>query len=89
MTQYGGVNAEQLRQYIARIEQLETEKSDITAHVRDIYAEAKSSGYDPKIMRKVIGLRKKDAADREEEEMLLDMYQHALGMTVGKQDEAA
>ena len=80
MAAFGGVSGEQLRQYIERIEKLEEEKSDIADNVRDAYAEAKSNGFDPKIMRQLIKLRKMDASDRNEQEEVLDIYKAALGM---------
>ena len=72
---------EQLRQFVQRIERLEEEKQALTADIREVYAEAKAMGLDTKIMRKVIALRKKDPHERAEEEALLDVYLHALGMT--------
>ena len=76
----GTVAADQLRLFIERIERLEEEKKAIADDVRDIYSEAKSNGYCTKTMRKVIRLRKMDVDKRQEEEMLLDTYLHALGM---------
>jgi uncharacterized protein (UPF0335 family) len=69
-----------LEGFIQRIERLNEEKANITADIKEVYAEAKSSGYDDKIMRKIIAERKKDEADRLEEEMLLEAYKKALGM---------
>jgi uncharacterized protein (UPF0335 family) len=76
----GGVAGERLRSFIQRIERLEEEKKTIADDVREVYAEAKSNGFDPKIMRQVIKLRKMDSADRAEQEALLETYLHALGM---------
>ena len=76
----GGTAAERLRQFIERIERLEEEKQGLAADVREIYAEAKSLGFDPKVMRQVVKLRKMDRADLEEQEALLETYKHALGM---------
>jgi len=70
----------QLESFIQRIERLNEEKDNITADIKEVYAEAKSSGYDDKIMRKIIAERKKDEADRIEEQMLLEAYKNALGM---------
>lgn len=70
----------QLRQFIEQIERLEEEKKALGADIRDKYAEAKAVGFDPKILRKVVSLRKKSQTDREEEEAVLDTYLHALGM---------
>ena len=80
MTDVGGITAEQLRSYIERIERLEGEKAAIAADVREVYAEAKSNGFDVKIMRQVLRLRKLDHDDRSEQEALLDLYKRALGM---------
>jgi uncharacterized protein (UPF0335 family) len=71
---------EQLRAFIERIERLEEEKKAITDDIREIYAEAKGSGFDAKVMRQVVALRKKDSAEREEQEAILDLYKSALGM---------
>lgn len=68
-----------LAQLIERIERMEEEKQNIMADIREIYAEAKAKGYDPKIMRKVVALRKQDPADIAETEALLDTYLAALG----------
>jgi uncharacterized protein (UPF0335 family) len=81
MAEAGGVAAGQLRSFVERIERLEEEKKGIADDIRDVFAEAKGQGYDTKVMRQVIRLRKKDAAERQEEEALLDLYMHALGMT--------
>jgi len=70
----------QLFQIISRIEKLEDEKSAISLDIREVYGEAKSMGFDPKIIRKVVSIRAKDAAKRAEEEALLDSYMAALGM---------
>jgi len=74
------VAADRLRSLIERIERLEEEKKALSSDIRDIYAEAKSGGFDPKVMRKLIALRKMDADELEEQEMLLDTYRHSLGM---------
>ena len=74
------VSDNQLRLLIERIERLEEEKKGLAADVRDVYLEAKSQGYDPKIMRQVIRLRKMPAHDRTEMEAVLDVYPSALGM---------
>lgn len=78
MTEVGGIAAEKLRSLIERIERLEEEKNGINSDIRDIFAEAKSVGFDVKIMRAVLKLRKMNAADRDEQEMLLDTYRKAL-----------
>ena len=76
--QTGGIAADRLRSLIERIERLEEEKKALSGDIRDIYAEAKSAGFDVKIMRAVIKLRKMNAADRDEQEFLLDTYKKAL-----------
>jgi len=79
MTQTGGVAADRLKSFIERIERLEEEKKNLIADIREIYAEAKSSGFDTKTMRKVVSLRKLDTSERQEQEALLDTYLRALG----------
>ena len=80
MVEVGGIAAERLRQLIERIERLEDEKAALAADVREIYAEAKAVGFDAKIMRQIIRLRKMDTADQQEMEALIDTYKHELGM---------
>ncbi len=80
MVEVGGIAAERLRQLIERIERLEDEKAALAADVREIYAEAKAVGFDAKVMRQIIKLRKMDTADQQEMEALIDTYKHALGM---------
>jgi uncharacterized protein (UPF0335 family) len=70
----------QLRSIVERIERLEEEKKTIGADIKEVYAEAKGNGFDTKTIRKVIALRKKEAAEREEEQSMLDLYLTALGM---------
>ena len=74
------VTAGELRQFIERIERLDAEKKDIADQQKEVMAEAKSRGYDTKVMRKLIGLRKRDQQDIAEEEAVLQMYKEALGM---------
>ena len=74
------VAAGQLRAFIERIERLEEEKQTIADDIKDVFAEAKGTGFDTKAMRSIIRLRKKDQAEREEEESILDLYKAALGM---------
>lgn len=83
MSEVSGVAGERLKQMIERIERLEEEKAAIAADVRDIYAEAKAVGFDTKVMRQVVKLRKMDRQDREEQEQLLDLYMAAIGMVPG------
>ena len=75
-----GAAAGQLKSFIERIERLEEEKKAIAEDIKDVYAEAKGTGFDVKVMRKIISLRKKDAAERQEEEAILELYMQALGM---------
>lgn len=74
------VTADELRQFIERFEQLEAEKKDVTEQQKELFAEAKGRGYDTKVMRKVIALRKRKPDDIAEEEAVLEMYKQALGM---------
>jgi uncharacterized protein (UPF0335 family) len=74
------VAADELRQFIEQYEQMEAEKKDVTERQKEIMAEAKARGYDTKVMKKVIALRKRDRDDIAEEEAILDMYKAALGM---------
>ncbi len=76
----GGVASGQLRSLIERIERLEEEKAALAADIREVYAEAKGQGFDAKIMRQVVRLRKLDRHERMEQETLLDLYLAALGM---------
>ena len=80
MTEVGGIATDRLRSLIERIERLEEEKKALGGDIRDIYAEAKSAGFDVKIMRTIIKLRKMNASDREEQEYLLDTYRNALDL---------
>ncbi|MDA9865517.1 DUF2312 domain-containing protein [bacterium] len=74
------VTADELRQFIERLERLDAEKRDIAVQQKEVMAEAKGRGYDTKILRKVVALRKRDQDDIAEEEAVLDMYKQALGM---------
>ena len=74
------VTADELRQFIERFERLEMEKKDVSDQQKEVMAEAKGRGYDTKIMRKIVSLRKRDQSDIAEEEAVLDMYKEALGM---------
>lgn len=71
---------DQLKSFIARIERLEEEKSALSADIKEVYSEAKGTGFDTKTIRKVIGLRKMDTAKRQEQEAMLDLYMAELGM---------
>lgn len=74
-----GIAAERLKSFINRIERLEDEKKNLLADIREVYSEAKSDGFDSKIMRKVVAVRKLDDIERNEQEALLDTYLKALG----------
>ena len=74
------VTADELRQFIDRIERLDAEKKDLAEQQKEVMAEAKGRGYDTKVMRKLITLRKRDQNDIAEEEAILEMYKEALGM---------
>ncbi len=76
----GGIAPEVLRAYIERIERLEEEKKNLAGDIREVYAEAKGNGFEPKIMRKLVSLRRMDQSDRQEEEELLELYRRAVGM---------
>lgn len=74
------VGAKRLRSFVDRIERLEEEKAGIAADIRDIYAEARGTGYDVKALRKLIAMRKQEIEERREQAELLQLYMHALGM---------
>ena len=74
------VTADELRQFIERFEQLESEKKDVAEQQKELMAEAKGRGYDTKVMRKVIALRKRKPDELAEEEAVLELYKQALGM---------
>ncbi len=76
--QMGQATREKLKQFIARIERLEAEKAELATDIREVYSEVKSFGFDSKVLRKVISLRKQDAAERAEQEALLDMYMEVV-----------
>lgn len=78
--QWGNIAADRLRSLIERIERLEEERKALSGDIKDIYAEAKSAGFDVKVMRQLIRIRRQEPADVEEQETLLDVYRRALGM---------
>ena len=78
--QHGNVSAERLRSLIERIERLEEERKALAGDIKDIYSEAKSAGFDVKVIRQLIRIRKQEPAEVEEQETLLDVYRRALGM---------
>ena len=80
MSETHGLARDQLRAFVERIERLEEEKKTIADDIKEVYGEAKSMGYDTKVLRKVVSIRKQDQAERLEQEAVLDTYLHALGM---------
>lgn len=84
-----GIAAEQLQQIVMRIERLEEEKKGIADDIKEVYAEAKSNGFDVKILRQVIRLRKMDKAALQEQDALLELYRDALDMTPDESSAAA
>lgn len=74
----GNIAAEKLKSFVERIERLEAEKTELAGDIREVYAEAKGNGFDTKIMRQVIRLRKMEVADRREQDELLELYRRAL-----------
>ena len=80
MADTGGVAGAQLRAFIERVERLEEEKKAISDDIKEVFAEAKANGFDTKVMRQIVRIRKQDSAERQEQEALLDLYLHALGM---------
>jgi len=79
-TEVGGIAADRLRSIIERIERLEEEKKALSSDIKDIMAEAKSAGFDVKVIRQVLRIRRQEPAEVEEQETLLDLYRRALGM---------
>ncbi len=80
MADVGGIAGERLRSFIERIERLEEEKKALQADIKDVFSEAKGTGFDVKIIREILKIRKMEDADRQEKEELLDLYMRALGM---------
>ena len=78
MADVGGIAADKLRSFVERIERLEEEKAALAADIKEVYSEAKGSGFDIKIIRKIVSLRKLDQSERQEQEELLDIYRRAL-----------
>lgn len=79
LVQVGGIQGERLQSFFERIERLQTEKQDIQLGIKDVFSEAKGSGFDTKIMRAVLRLRKLSEPDRQEMDSLMDLYRHATG----------
>ncbi len=82
MNDIAGINGDRLKSIIERIERLEEEKKGIASDIKDIYAEAKGVGYDTKIIRQIVKIRKMEQMERQEQEQLIDVYMQALGMIV-------
>jgi uncharacterized protein (UPF0335 family) len=80
MPDVGGIAGERLKSFIERIERLEEEKQALVGDIKEVYAEAKGTGFDPKTMRQLIRIRKRDQDELNEEETLLDVYKRAIGM---------
>ena len=80
MADIGGIAADRLRTFVERIERLEEEKAAITADIREVYAEAKGTGFNAKILRQIVRLRGLDQADRREQEAMLELYKRALDL---------
>ena len=77
-----GVAADELKQFIERLERLEEEKANIGNDIKEVFAELKGRGFDVKAVRSILRLRKKDHAERQEEEAILELYMQALGMAI-------
>jgi uncharacterized protein (UPF0335 family) len=88
MPDVGGIAGDRLKSFIERIERLEEERRTLSADIKEVYAEAKGTGFDTKIMRQLIRLRKMDKDDLDEQETLLDVYKRALGMLPAVDDAA-
>jgi uncharacterized protein (UPF0335 family) len=89
MPDVGGIAGERLKSFIERVERLEEEKRALTEDIKEVYAEAKGAGFDVKIMRQIVKIRKMDQDDLDEQETLLDVYKRALGMIPDLPSEAA
>ena len=79
-TDVGGIAADRLRSIIERVERLEEEKTALSGDIKDIFTEAKSAGFDVKVLRQIIRIRRQEPAEVEEQETLMDLYRRALGM---------
>lgn len=87
MSDVNDVAQDQLRSFVERIERLEEEKKTIGDDIKDVYAEAKGNGFDTKVLRRVISLRKQDQNERQEQESILDLYLQALGMAPDRAED--
>ena len=83
MTDTGGIAQDVLRSFVERIERLEEEKKSLSDDIKDVYSEAKGTGFDVKILREVVRMRKMEDHERQEHEALIDLYTHALNMVRG------
>lgn len=83
MTNFGGVSGAQLRSFIERVERLEEDKANIASDIREVLLEAKGEGFDVKVMRQILKIRKMDKEERAEQEEVLTLYMQALGMIFG------
>lgn len=88
MSNIGGISSAQLKSFVERIERLEEEKTNVNEQIREVFAEAKGTGFDVKIIRQVLKIRKLEMQERLEQEELLDLYLAALGMITSSTDEA-
>lgn len=86
---YGGVSGEMLRQIVSKIEKLEEEKKEISEYLSDTYKEARSQGFDAKVLRQLIKIRKSDEAELAEQAEVLDLYKHAMGMAESEEEREA
>ena len=81
------VAQDQIRAFIERIERLEEEKASIAGDIKEVYAEAKGNGFDTKVLRKIVSIRKQDQSERMEQEALLELYMSALGMAAAPRED--
>ena len=88
MPDVGGIAGDRLKSFIERIERLEEERRTLGADLKEVYAEAKGTGFDTKIMRQIVRLRRMDKDDLDEQESLLDVYKRALGMLPAESEAA-
>ncbi len=88
MPDVGGIAGEALKSFVERIERLEEEKRALSEDIKEVYAEAKGNGFEPKIIRQIVKIRKMDKDQRDEEESLLELYMRALGMMPTSAGEA-
>jgi uncharacterized protein (UPF0335 family) len=89
MADVGGIAGDRLKSFIERIERLEEERRALSNDIKEVYAEAKGNGFDVKIMRQVIRLRRMDKDDLDEQDALIDVYKRALGMLPAGESQAA